>query len=360
MNEGGANGEPAAHRLGDGNLELSLGAARLGPVRLENLAAMLDFQERAAFVVARAPEHRELAARLDRPRRARDHVRHLDVQVHRRRLQHLKLRLARDGLVELVLGFDHDAEDAGGELRAHVGLALAVGREVGAEGDFAEFPRHRLTGVGLRFLVLDLEAVVEAAVVRGAGDLRRLLEVVHLQRTLRFLAETIERGGTHGELHVLVVGLPFGGGCAHLESRVADLDGLGADAGFARHVGHFCGDGVLEDRLVLLGNRGIGLGRERHEERAVGLTGDDAMGDLLGRLLGHGSPPVIRAEPIRVANLAGHAVLHFRAADGHAGIGGRLAGHLHLGVQLRRFDGRLHLHTELRPLVLLDRNLRGT
>ena len=79
-----AHGEAAAHGLGDRLLDRHLRLRRLRSSSLQQLAAGARSRRTPGPVVAGAPQGQQLLARLQRPLRRRDHVRHLDRQLLRR------------------------------------------------------------------------------------------------------------------------------------------------------------------------------------------------------------------------------------------------------------------------------------
>ena len=73
-----AEREAAPHGLGHRLLDRLLRSARFGPEALQQLAAMLDLDERPGPIVAASPEGHELLARLQRPLGRGHQVRDLD------------------------------------------------------------------------------------------------------------------------------------------------------------------------------------------------------------------------------------------------------------------------------------------
>ena len=95
--------EAAAHRLGDGQFDLLLGCAGLGPIALDHLVAVLDLDERSPCFIARPPQRRELLARLRLPVRRGQQLRNLNGQLRRLGLQDLERELAGDSLAKPIL-----------------------------------------------------------------------------------------------------------------------------------------------------------------------------------------------------------------------------------------------------------------
>ncbi len=79
----------AAHGLGDGQLDLVLGSAGLGPIALDHLLAVLDLDECAPRFVARPPQCDELLTGLDLPVWRGQQLRNANGQLRRLGLENL-------------------------------------------------------------------------------------------------------------------------------------------------------------------------------------------------------------------------------------------------------------------------------
>ena len=134
------DGEASAHRLGDGLLDLLLRVARLCPVTLDELLPVLDFDERAAGVVAGAPECHELLSRFGGPFRRGEELGNLERELRCGRFQNLHRQLRRDLFTEAILRLDDDAIRAGGEVEGGLELTRLVAGETFGGDNFSQFP----------------------------------------------------------------------------------------------------------------------------------------------------------------------------------------------------------------------------
>ncbi len=177
-----------------------------------------------------------------------------------------------------------------------------------------QFPGVRIGGIGLGFRLrhsnMDLSGPHKTHVGNrllfvktGPHDLVRLLELVDLDHALRRLRLIVERLRGDGDFDRLLVGLPVVRRQRCLQGSVAHVDALLGGAGLAGGVGHIGSDGVMESRLILLGNRQVGLGRELDLEAAVHFRDGRAVGDLLAGG-GDRDPPAAPPPPRGIAHLA--------------------------------------------------------
>src|SRR3954451_21860121 len=81
--------EAAAHSFTHGLANGGLRLTHLCPIALDHLVAMLNFDECAPGIVARAPNSQEFLSWFERPIRRGEKMRNLDGQFCRRRIQHL-------------------------------------------------------------------------------------------------------------------------------------------------------------------------------------------------------------------------------------------------------------------------------
>ena len=343
--------EPAAQRLRDRALELLLRLARLRPVTLDHLMPMLDLDERASRVIARAPHRREFFARFQRPLRSRDELRNLQRELRVRRTQHRQRQTRRHRFAETILRLQHRSirSRSGRELQLRV--ALGIRGEALLSYDLAEFPIVWVRQVGIRFAIAILVAAIISAQAR-ALNFRRLLEPMNLHLAFGGLRFAIQRRRANRQRHRLVRRLPLTCGKRGGERGEADVHGTLRGTRFARRVGDIRRNAEAKRRLVLLGNAGVRLRVELDVEDAVRSGARRAVGDFLAALRA-GRTPAIPAPPMRPAHFAHDAILHLRAIDRRAGVALGLARERHLVVQLRRRLRRVERHLELRPLVFL-------
>ena len=127
--ESHVHGKAAAHRFGDALFHTGLRHARLRPVTLDHLAAVLHFNERAPFLVTGAPQCSERGAGLHCPTRRRDDLRDLDVEPIRLRIEHGQGQDGRHGFAKAVGRFEHGAVRAGRQRERLAHDAAGVGRK---------------------------------------------------------------------------------------------------------------------------------------------------------------------------------------------------------------------------------------
>ena len=174
---------------------------------------MLDLDESARLRVARAPQRHELRARLQRPLRRSDDVRHAHGERLVVEIEHVELQLRGDFFAEAILRFQHRAIRPCRELEWQRRLPCAVGLESSLRRDFAKFPRIRVSRNNLRLLRHErLCPAPRPAAALGeirAHDLRGLLELVNFHHTLRRLPLAIVGLRENRHIHRLRRRLPF-------------------------------------------------------------------------------------------------------------------------------------------------------
>ncbi len=343
--------EAAAHGLGDGVLDAGLRVAGLGPVTLEHFAAMLDLDERAARVIAGAPEREELLARLGGPLGRGDEARNANGETRVVGIEDLQREAGGDFFAEAILRFEQRAIRADAEFEGEREVALLVGGEAAFRDDLAERP-----GIGIGKVGLGLGAT--AVCQRRALDLLGLFEAVDFHVALGERGFAIERAGRDAQVGGLGFHEPLGGGERGGEGGVADIDRAVGGARLAARIGDIRVDAEDEGRLVFLRNRQIGLGWELDDEGAVVLGRGGAAGDFLARGVARRTP-VKPAPPHGPAHVADDAVFHLRAVDGRAGVARGGAGERDGFIELRGGFGCGEGDLEFRAFVFLDLHARG-
>ena len=188
---------------------------------------------------------------------------------------------------------------------------------------------------------------------RRARHFGRLFHSIDLQDAFRHAPFAIQGLGPHPDRHRAVGLLPFVGGQRGGQGRVADRHLAVRRPRFAGAVRDIGGHSEGEPRLAVFVDRQVGLRGELDRERAAHVGHGGAVRDFLRlvRLWRH--PPATPNPPVRIADAAHDAPLHFRIIDRRACVGGGLALQGDFASQPRRFDRRVQRHLELRPFVLL-------
>ncbi len=241
------------------------------------------------------------------------------------------------------------AVNAGRQGKFHGQRPVGAGGELPGERLFARGPALPLGGAGGRRLA---GATAGAEQVGGHG------RVGHLQLEYRQCARggngfAVEGGGAEFQADRPRRLLPLGGVDVGLQGGVAKADHPLAAAGLAGGVGHVHLDPVHERGVVAGGNLLVGPRGKRHAELAGGIGGQRAAGDLL-RFADAPARVAVIIEPGRQLGQPDHPVTDGRAVDGGAGVGLGLAGDGDRVAQPEFALGRLELHIELGPLVLLN------
>ncbi len=204
-----------------------------------------------------------------------------------------------DFLPETVLGLQDGPISSFLQREGKFLVALGISREALGCDHFAQFPRTGIGKIGLG-LVVDstttaMKRMMNLATKPGSVDLLRLFEPVDFERTFGDPSLAIEGSGLEGYLHGLARGLPILGREGCLQSDEPDVHAAFPGTGLSRTIHHVGIHGIAESGLVLLGNRGIGLGREHHLEGSVRFGPGGTMSDFLSRRRREGSPPVMPA-----------------------------------------------------------------
>ena len=145
-----------------------------------------------------------------------------------------------------------------------------------------------------------------------------------------------------------------------MQGYESDVHAAIARAGFSRAVDDVGMNGISESGLVLLGNGGIGLGRELDLEGTVCTGPGSTMRDFLGRRRRERSPPVVPTKPRRKSHLTHYAILDLGVVYGSSRIGHGRTSDLHLAVEHGGLGRGVHGYLKLGSLVLLDIHVGGT
>ena len=358
--------EPAAHVLGDRDLDDAAVLAGLDPAALPEGAALERLEEDGLAAPAAVEEETGFAADRDGRLFRFEQERQLEGGLGLAGDEEVEAVLGRRA--EIVLRFVEQAIGPGAERRdGDRGNALVVvfGRALGRLGAFLPHADdgRRVHGLPTRPQQVAGRRRIEAIVRTGADGERlvgrekrflRLDELDDAPRALAGFGRAVEIGPHDREFALGVGAQEFGvRRGAGLDADEAQAEGARSRAGLAAFVRD-----VGRERVAIgeAGRRGVlplvGAGRELDGERAVGVDLGPAAGH--GLAAGAAGLPPAPPPPARVDRLALDLPDRLAAGDGEPEVIAGLALERRGLVEAQGLLGVFHSDFEGRPLVFLD------